>query len=145
MQGWIKSRKKNKTKKTTCNVNVYHLKVNCKRAECYLSRASWQKAYVELVFQFHYGYLKSTHIHTHSHTWTQLCKFYYAALAQSPSGASIKRSLLLIPLEPLKNKHQLHILPWLLERSKVVKRHNFNLKMWLCFLKITALMFIWKR
>lgn len=102
---------KQKIKKTTCNVNVYHLKVNCKRAECYLSRASWQKAYVELVFQFHYGYLKSTHIHTHSHTWTQLCKFYYAALAQSPSGASIKRSLLLIPLEPLKNKHQLHILP----------------------------------
>lgn len=80
-----------------------------------------------------------THAHTHSHTWAQLCKFYYAALAQLLSRASIKRSLLLVFLEPLKNKHQLHILPWPIERSKVVKRHTFNLKMWLCFLKITDL------
>lgn len=104
--------------------------MNHKRAECYLSRASWQKAFVELVFQFHYGYLKSTHIHTHSHTWAHFVNSIMpiAALAQSPSRAAIKRSLLLIPLEPLKHKHQLHILLWLLERSKVVKRHTLNLK-----------------
>lgn len=95
--------------------------MNHKRAECYLSRASWQKAYVELVFQFHYGYLKSTHIHIHSHTWALLCNSIMpiAALAQSLSKAAIKRSLLFIPLEPLKNKHQLPIFPHDLKGQKL--------------------------
>lgn len=100
------------------------------------------------MFQFHYEYLKSTHIHAHSHTWAPLCKFYYAnctGLAQSLGRATMKRSLLRIPLEPSKTKHQLHSMPWLLKRSKVVKRHTFKLKMWLCFLKTTGLTFIWKK
>lgn len=103
--------------------------MNHKSAEHCLSRASWQSSYIELVSQFHYGYLKNTHVHTRSHTWAPLCKFYYADCRLGTiSKNHYQRSLLLISLELLKNKHQLHILPWLLERSKVVKRHTLNLQ-----------------
>lgn len=88
--------------------------------------------------------------HTHLYTLTHLGPTLQILLCQLQpwhsflSRETIKRSLLRIPLGPLKNKHQLNILPRLLERSKVIKSHIFNLKMWLCFLKITTITFIQK-
>lgn len=73
--------------------------------------------------------------HTHLYTLTHLGPTLQILLCQLQpwhsflSRETIKRSLLCIPLGPLKNKHQLNILPRLLERSKVIKSHIFNLKM----------------